>query len=276
MANKLSSENAAQNGRGATPDQMEAHARVITRADNNPPSLVALLIEQLIETYRLEFAKSEPIRKLANLTEQKIETDEHLAAWTTIYNDAKALFNQLDTARKNENRPLEAAVNETFKRHTDPLARIMAWVKDKADAYNREKLRKQRADEAAERERLAEAERKAREDAAIAAEFGDTTGAIEQVTRAVEIQQQAEQTMAPAKAADVARVRADGGGLASAASLWKFTIEDYSKVDLNSIRNFFPAAEVDKAVAKVVKLQKSATKIEGVKVYEDVGTKFRS
>ncbi len=47
MANKLSSENSAQ------PDD----GRELTRADNNPPSLVGLLIEQITETYALEFAK---------------------------------------------------------------------------------------------------------------------------------------------------------------------------------------------------------------------------
>lgn len=269
MANKLRSENIAQEAAAG------GDGRPVTRADNNPPSLVALLIEQLLDVYRLEFAKVEPIRSLANLTEKKIETDEQLATWTAIYNQARELFRTLDEARKNENRPLEQAVNETFKRHTDALERITQWVKGAADVYNREKLRKQRAQEEAERARLAEIERKAREDAEIAAEFGDTAGAIEHVTKAVEVQQQAAQTAAPAKAADVARVRSESG-LASAASVWKFSVEDYALVDLNALRGMISPTEIDKAIGRIVKVQRGATKIAGVKVYEDVATKFRS
>lgn len=265
MANKLSSENAAQQA---------GDGRTITRADNNPPSLVALLIEQLGETYGLEFAKVDPVRARANATEQKIESDEQLATWTGIYTDANTLFKQLDAARLNEKRPLEAAVNETFQKHTEPLSKIMAWVKDKADAYNREKVRKQRAAEAAEAARLAEVERQAREAATIAAEFQDTETTLEQVAKVYEAQQQA-QTAEPVKTADVARVRSEGGGLSTAATVWKFRVDDYSKVDLNALRNLIPAAEIDKAIGKVVKLQKGATKIDGVTVYEDVGTSFR-
>lgn len=265
MANKLSSENsAAQSGDG----------RTITRADNNPPSLVALLVEQLGDTYGLEFAKVDPIRAKANGAEQKIETDEQLAAWTGIYNDASALFKQLDEARKREKNPLTAAVDDTFKAHTDPLARIMEWVKAKADAYNREKMRRQRAEEAAERERLAAIARKAEEEARIAAEFGDSASTLEQVAKVYEAQDQARQ-VETAKTADVARVRADGGGVSTAATVWKFKIDDYSKVDLNAIRHLIPAAAIDKAVGAIVKLQKGATRIEGVTVYEDVGTSFR-
>lgn len=265
MANKLASENAAAGGDG----------RVITRADNLPPSLVNLLIEQLLDVYGLEFAKVDPIRERANATEQKIDSDELLAKWTAIYTDANALFKSLDEARKNEKRPFEKAVNDTFEPKTAPLVKIMEWTRRAADTYNRDKLQKQRAAEAAERERLAALERKAQEDAQIAVEFGDVAGAIASASAIAEVRQQADVQAAPAKPAEVARVRVEGGGVSTAQSVWRFSIEDYTKVDLNAIRHMIPPAEIDKAVAKIVKLQKGATKIDGVKVYEDVGTTFR-
>lgn len=46
-------------------------------------------------------------------------------------------------------------------------------------------------------------------------------------------------------------------------------------MDLNPIRHLIPAAAIDKAVGAIVKLQKGATKIGCVKVYEDVSTSFR-
>lgn len=264
MANKLLSENAAQAGDG----------RVLQRDDNRPPTVVEMLTSDLVETYGKEFEKIDPIRARANALEQKIESDEDLAKWTQIHVEASALFKSLDAARLNEQRPLQAAIKEVFEPKLSALTRITDWIRKAGDDFNRKKLAKQRAEEAAGRERLAEIERKAREDAAIAAEFGDTDAAVEHVTAAAEAQQHAAQATT-AKAADVARVRTDSGAVSTAQAVWKFTIDDYSKVDLNSIRAFFTPAEIDKAVGKVVRLQKGATKIEGVKVYEDVGTSFR-
>jgi hypothetical protein len=248
--------------------------RVVTRADNNPPSLVELLLDELTEARREDFARVNPLRDRANATEQKIETDEQLAAWTSIYNDVRELHKRLDDQRKADKRPYAEAIEGLYEPRLAPLETIMAWVKKAADGYARVKVQKQRAAEAAERERLAEQERQARRQAEILAQLDDTDGAIEQVEKVHEAREQAEQ-LAPAKAADVARVRAEGGGVAAAATVWKFKIDDYSKVDLNAIRHLIPAAAIDKAVAAIVKAQKGATRIEGVTVYEDVTTSFR-
>lgn len=266
MANRLASENAMATTAG--------DGRVLQRDDNRPPSVVELLTSDLTETYSKEFEKIDPIRAKANALEQKIETDDDLAKWTQVHVEASTLFKSLDAARLNEQRPLQQAIKDVFEPKLSALSRITDWIRKAGDDFNRKKLAKQRAEEAAERERLADIERKAREEAAIAAEFGDTDAAIEHVTAAVEAQQHAAQATA-AKAADVARVRADSGAMSTASTVWKFSIDDYSKVDLNSIRLAFTPAEIDKAVGKIVRTQKGATKIEGVRVFEDVGTSFR-
>jgi hypothetical protein len=243
-----------------------APERVVTRGDNNPPSLVELLLDELTTARREEFAKVDPLRDRANAAVQKIETDDHLASWTAIYNDARELHRRLDEQRKADKRPYTEAIEELYEPRLAPLETIMAWIKKAADAYNRAKVQKQREAEALERARIQEQERQAKLD--------DTDGMLEQAAKANEAREQAQQT-APVKAADVARVRAEGGGVAAAGTVWKFTIDDYSKVDLNAIRHLIPAAAIDKAVATIVKAQKGATRIEGVKVYEDVATSFR-
>jgi len=246
------------------------------RDHNRPPSVVELLTSELTETYALEFAKIEPIRERANAREQKIDSDEDLAAWTTIYVDANTLFKSLDAARLNEKRPLEAAIKDVFEPKQAPLSRITDWIKKEADDFNRKKIQKQRAEEAAERARLQKIAEDQRREAEIAAEFEQADQVVEFVKGGIAAQQAVDQAIADAaKASDVARVRTDSGSMSTAQAVWKFSIEDYSKVDLNSIRAFFTPAEIDKAVAKFVKLQKGATKIEGVKVFEDVGTSFR-
>ncbi len=179
-------------------------------------------------------------------------------------------------ARLNEQRPLQAAIKEVFEPKLSTLTRITDWIRKAGDDFNRKKLAKQRAEEAAERARLQSIADEARREAEIAAEFQDTGAAVEHVHNAAAAEQQLAQTVASAPTtADVARVRSDSGAMSTAQAAWKFEIADYSKVDLNSIRAFFTPAEIDKAVGKIVKLQKGATKVEGVRVFEDVATQFR-
>ncbi len=262
------------------PNQLVSEAAVdprLQRGGNNPPSLVELLAEQLTETYKREFEKIAPIANRANDLPEKIETDQHQAAVTAVYLDAKELFDSLDTARKTEKRPYGETVDNAFRpNRLDRLERILTVLRDRSDAYAREKVKKQRAEQAAEQARLnAEAEEKRRA-AAIAAEFGDTDAVIEHAQAVAETQVAAAQLQSGAPTvADVARVRGDAGGMSTGKGEWKFEIADYSKVDLNALRQFFTPAEIDKAVRKLVKIQKGQTKVDGVRVFEDVATRFR-
>lgn len=265
MVNKLVSEQSAANPRAAP-------------GDNNPPNLVALFTDQLQETYRLEFEKIAPLAARANVLPEKIETDQQQAAVTQVFLDAKQLFDSLDASRKNEKRPMTDAVDNTFRpARTDRLERILISLRERSDNYAREKRKKQLAEQAIENARLAAEAEKARKAAEVAAEFGDTEGVLkhaQEVTTAhISIGQA--QSKAPSTA-DIARVKSDeGGGMSTGREVWGFEIADYSKVDLNALRNFFKPDEIDKAVRKLVKLQKGQTKIDGVRVFEDVSTTFR-
>lgn len=244
--------------------------------DNKPPSSVELFTRELVDTYGSELAKIDPIAARANDAPQKIETDDDLKTWSELYLDTSSLHKQLDTARLNEQRPMIAALNTVFGNTLERAARIMAFGKKISDDYNRAKLAKERADREAEQKRLRDEAEQKRRDAEVAAEFGDVNGTVEHAQGAAAIESQIAQAAAEApKAADVARVRTDSGVLATVATNWKYEIDDYAKVDLNAIRAFMDPKDIDKAVRKLVKIQKGATKIDGVRVYEDVGTTFR-
>lgn len=243
---------------------------------NKPPKVHELFASELTETYSIELARTEPIAQRANTAPEKIESDEDLKAWTAIYLDADRLYRQLDEARLIEKRPMEAVLKTVFGPTLDRLERITSHARKLSDAYNREKVKKEREAREAEQRRAREAAEKAKQDAQIAAEFGDADAVVEHAQAAAANEAEAARITSEApKAADVARVRADDGALSTAKTEFKFEIADYSKVDLNAIRQFFTPKEINTAVGKVVRLQKGATKIDGVRVYEDVATQFR-
>lgn len=247
------------------------------RDHNNPPNLVELFLEQLVSVYGKQIADFEPIASRANAAKQKIETDDDLKVWADIYLDASVVFKALDRHRINELKPFAEVLNKTFFGGTLERAdRIMAFGKKISDEYNRAKLAKERGERDAEAKRLRDEAEQKRKDAEVAAEFGDVDQTIEHAQGAAAIESQIAQAAADApKAADVARVRSDSGALATVATKWAFAIEDYTQVDLNAIRIAFSPADIDKAVRKIVSTQKGATKIAGVRVFEDVGTTFR-
>jgi hypothetical protein len=268
MANQLASENARDSG--------DANPRAVI-GGNQPPKVHELLASELAETYRLELAKVEPIAKRANDAPEKIETDEQLKAWTAIYLDADALWKSLDASRLNEQRPLLAVLKALFGPTLDRLVRITDHSRKLANDYNREKIKREAAEQAAKEARERAAADQARRDAQIAAEFGDTEAVIEHAQTAASSEAEAARISAEApKIADVARVRADEGtGMSTAKGEWKFEILDYSKIDLNALRPYLVTKDVEKAIGKAVRALKEHAKFEGVRVYEDVATTFR-
>jgi hypothetical protein len=266
MVNMLASKVSATAGDG----------RVLAKDDNKPPSTVEMLTTELVDTYKLELEKIEPIAQRANAAPQKIESDDDLKVWSEIYLDTSALFKSLDTARLNEQRPLLAVFKTVFGGTLERAERIMTFGKGISDTYSRAKLAKERADREADAKRLRDEAEQKRKDAAVAAEFGDVDQTAEHAQGAAALENQIAQASAEApKAADVARVRTDSGALSTVRSEWKFEVVDYSKIDLNAIRAFIDPKAVNVAIGKIIKIQKGETKIDGVRVYEDAGTTFR-
>jgi hypothetical protein len=240
---------------------------------NKPPKVHELFASELVETYGLDLAKVEAIAARANDAPEKIATDQDLSAWTEIGLDANSLLKVLDTARLNEQRPITQVIKSVFGGPIDRCVKIVEAAKERATVYSRAKIAAELRERAEEQARLRAAADQHAKDAQVAAEFGDTDQAVEHVRASDQLSSQAQAAPAP-KAADIARVRSDSG-LATAVMVWKFQIEDYTKVDLNALRMFFAPADIDKAVRAVVKKQKGATKVDGVRVYEEAEALFR-
>lgn len=238
---------------------------------NRPPSPVDLLKEQLAEVYGVELAKADPLAKRANDAPATIASDDDLSIWASIGADASKLAKELDAARLNEKRPVVAAVDGYFENATARAKRISEAAIAKATDYNKRKAAQARIAQEAEAKRLrdeAEAQRAAAEfaiDEVEAAKATDAAVAIE--TRIEAAPQQS--------TADLTRVRTDDGVVATTRTDWKFEIADHSKIDLNAIRAFIDPKAIDVAVGKIVKIQKGATKIEGVRVFEKETASFR-
>jgi hypothetical protein len=114
------------------------------------------------------------------------------------------------------------------------------------------------------------------EAARIAAEFeiGEAPAVIAE-SQAAALDIRADMAAEPQSTADLTRVKTDSGVLATTAKTWKFEIVDASKIDLNAIRMFIDPKAISVAIGKIVRTQKGATKIEGVRVFEDETAQFR-
>jgi hypothetical protein len=238
---------------------------------NRPPSPVDLLKADLAETYGAQIAEAGPIAERANAAPE-IASDDDLAIWAKIGVDASKLHKALDTARLNEKRPVIAAVDGFFDAAIERVNRISVGAIQRATAWNKKKADAARAVQAAEAERL----RKEAEAKRIAAEFEvDESAAAVTAGEAAAIETQI--AAAPQRsAADLTRTRTDDGILSTTRTDWKFEIVDVSKIDLNAIRMFIDPKAIAVAVGKIVKTQKGATKIEGVRVFEEETAQFRS
>ncbi|WP_244396161.1 hypothetical protein [Afipia carboxidovorans] len=253
---------------------------------NNPPAEFSLedLVTALPATLAEAFAKRiadevEPIANRANEAPERFASDEDLAAATEIVNDAQAAWNEFEKLRKNQKDPFKRGgeeVDDFFRPPLQRLTRIKDAFAKRATDYNREKRRK--AEEAArvERERLEREAEEARKKAAEAAEFGDQDEAIEHLQTAATVETKIEEVAsAPAIPAEDMTVRGASGGTARSRTEWAFEIEDFSKIDLNALRDFIAPEAVDKALKAYVKLRKNTAKIEGVRFFEDEKATFR-
>jgi hypothetical protein len=241
---------------------------------NNPPSVLDMLKTSLTEVYSAQIDEAGPIATRANDAPDVIASDDDLAIWARIGVDASRLFKVLDTARLNEKRPVVAAVDEFFEAATTRLNRISSGATQRATKWNQKKIADARAKAAAEAERLRVEAVAQREAARIAAEFDDVDQAVEAAGAAAAVEAQI--AAAPVEtAADLTRVRTDDGITATTRTDWKFEIADFSKVDLNAIRAFIDPKAISVAVGKIVKIQKGATKIDGVRVFTEETAQFR-
>lgn len=243
---------------------------------NQPPRVADVLAAYLVETYGADLLTVDPIAQRATEAPGAITTDEELATWSGIYNDAKAAFDRLEKARLDEARPLKKIIDEFFKNSVARLDRMQTVARDLSNKYNRAKV----AREAEERRKIEQQRldgiRAAEEAARIAAEFDEPEKAAAAVEQATELKIEAAvaATEAPKPTAAMA-TEFDGGGSVAGRMIWKFEVEDYDKIDLAKLRTFIKTSDIDVWIGKYMRLQKENAKLDGVRFFQEADTVFK-
>lgn len=257
-----------------------AHSEAATAelGHNNPPE--PTLRERIEETYVDQFAEIETLATRANALPAEIKTDDDLGAVADVAVAASKLAKKLETLRKAEKEPYlrdGKIVDATFtENRIARLERITGALNQRATAYNNAKLRK--ADEerrAAERAARDLAERQ-KLDAAMELEAGNSAGAVEHLENAQRHEEVAREAAAPVKAADLTRVKSEGGATATTRTEVKARVLDWQKIDLNALRSFIKQDAVEAALRLHVKQFKKSVPITGVEFFDDAVAQFRS
>lgn len=215
----------------------------------------------------------------ANAAPKTIAGEDDLLAIGKIVKDAREVTGRAEGARVDEKEPFLTAGREVdafFATMKDRLSRITTALQDRADAYQREKA-------AEERRKQAEAARKAREEEDRQREIAERAAAAGRNAAAAKAQAAADaraeeaakaEAEAKARAADMTRVRG-GGTTVSARTVWTFQITDYEAIPLDRLRPYLKREAVEAAIGSLVKVQKNASPLAGVRIFEETKANFR-
>jgi len=240
--------------------------------DNRPPR-----DEVLKDSYGSLIGDIDAVAKKADALPKEFATDEDIEAATKIVKESRELAKTAEGNRSEENEPHLKAQRETnafFRVLTDRLDRIKTVLTDRTTAF-------QRAQEAAERRRIAAEHEKAQEEARQKAqEAADANaGSVSREIAEQEASEAAERAerlarQATASSADLTRTRT-GAGTVSTTGKWVGKVDDYSKVDLNKLRSVFSTAEIDKAVNAFARKNKDMVAVKGVTFFKETKASFR-
>lgn len=223
-------------------------------------------------------AEVEAAVERAKAMPQAIRNEQDLADVGGCIDMLRRLEKRVDGTRMDEGRPLldaQRGINDYFKTLAGHLTSAASGLQRTADEHARQKAAEERARrerEAAEARRKAEEERQKAEAARTDAAAAKAEGRAEALDARAERAEQA----ATASAADLVRTRV-GGVTASAKTVWEFRIVDRAALvaSMGPLGPFIDAASVEKAIRSVVRVQKDATAIPGVEVFDDVKSTFR-
>ena len=185
--------------------------------------------------------------------------DETIYEATDFGKKITKLVKDVDLARKAATEPLKAAISQTeapYKNLAAELEKIKRTLDSKMSGYLAEKRKKREELERIEREKQAEALRKAQEEAAM-------NGKVEDV-QAIEVAVEHVETM-PIKS--TVSVRGFTGASASSRKIWKYEITEPDLIPRNYCEP--SAAKINAAVKSGVR------EIPGVRIFEEYGVSYR-
>lgn len=249
---------------------------------NNPPENVlddkfASIIAELVEVADQTTETVDKLRKGEGQS-ASINSDEDVALVAPLASKARDLFKRLDEDRAAEKKPhwdAGKAVDEFFKPHKARAERIFNTLEDLASDFQNRKIAAQRAAARAEADRQEKEAARLREEADKAKRTETAERKIAQAEGA-ELKADAAADDANASNAELGAVRGgDGGVLASARTVWDYTIVDYEKIPLDKLRIFLSRSDVEKAIKKFANHHKDAATLDGVTFTEKAKTSFR-
>lgn len=244
---------------------------------NNPPVTLA---EELADRYVDLLSEVQPVLDRAGSLPKKVGDDIVLGRLGDVVRDASKLSKKIEAKRVEVTEPHLTAQREikgffdTFKTRLEAVAKTLT---DLATEY-------QNAKAAEARRILAEEARKAREEADRQRQIAEDAAAKNRAGAAQKHDDRAEEadgraarleTAARASAADLTRVRTESGTVATSRGSWKFEIEDYTAIPLETLQPYLDRGAVEKAVGKYTAIHKGDGKLAGVRIFHDTKATFR-
>lgn len=250
---------------------------------NNPPvdETLTVVYRHLVEELSSVAEKTtEMVNDLrpAEGAKPTIDSDDDVNKVAPIAREARDLFKRLDTARETEKKPhwdAGKAVDAFFKPHKARAERIFETLEALASDFQNRKIAAERAAARAETARQEKEAERLREEAAKAKRTETAERKIAQAEGA-ELKADAAAEDANASNSELGAVRGyDGGVIASARTVWDYTILDYEKIPLDKLRIFLSRSDVEKALKKYANHHKDAAVLAGVTFTEKAKTSFR-
>lgn len=265
---------------------------------------VAGLTQSLVKNYAELARRAAALVVDAKALPEAVETDEQHGRSTDFYKDVDGVIKEIKKTREAEKAPfLEGGrkVDSFFNSISDTLEKVNSGIAARCTAFLRAKEDEARRKRLAEEQRLRDEAAEANRKAAEATRLADEARAREAAARKPEnktaaaaearghdetaeyLQSVAAQTShaaeqagraAEAKPADLARTRGKSS-LGTLRAEWTFSIEDYSKIPLETLRPYLERAAIEKALKGFVKVHKEHAVLEGVKFFEEKKGHFR-
>jgi hypothetical protein len=237
------------------------------------------LEERLPLEFAAMIAEIEALAARANDMPKEVSSDDDLIKIAAFMTDATVQWKTTNGTREKEKAPHLLATRQVdgfFQPLLQRIERMKAALQARSDRYQAAKAAeaKREREERARIER-AEAERVRREAeaAAAAGRLADAMTTLEESRVQEDTARRAEDEVR-AKPAEATRVQ-HAGGLATSKEEWTFEVEDYALIPLDALRAYIPETEIDKAIRRVVQVQKGNTKLPGVRVFQKVSAVFR-
>lgn len=236
--------------------------------------------ERLATTYAEKLARLETTAGKANNLPATIDSDRVLADVGDVVSDVNKLWREMEDDRVAEGAPYlsgQREVNGWFKLPQDRLSRIKVALTKRADDYQAAKAAEARRKANADAQKLRDEQARMLEKADKAEAAGQKGVATRAQDKAYDAGEKARlaEAESSARASELTKVRTAGGTTVSAKTETDFKIVDYDAIPLNMLRPYLKREEVEKAIRALVRVQKMATVIPGVEVFEKVQAAFR-